>query len=100
MINWKVAPIDKWIGQETQHRNEHPFRRSVDHGHWTGTESGVDWSATMALLEFELGKLDAEHVVLMMHVHPFDLRNDGWIRANAHASRSGSSITALEFISC
>jgi len=76
-MDWKVVPIDTWIGEATELPREHPFRRSM------GMDHGVDWATTVDLLEKELGYLDAEHIVLRMNVHPFDLRVDGWIRANA-----------------
>lgn len=88
-MDWRVAPITLWPGLATAHQRPHPFRRTVDHGHYTSNEAGVDWTATTSLLEKELGYLDASNVILQMFVEPGHIRVDGWIKQNARPYEPG-----------
>lgn len=81
-----IAPIDVWPGEQTRNRRRHPFRKQNSRG-WM--ESSVNWSGTMDLLERELKQLQAQNVVLQMAVTDRDIRNDGWIRANANPAHPG-----------
>jgi hypothetical protein len=47
------------------------------------------WPKTLALLERELGHLDAREVVISIAVNEDELRLDGWPKANAHPSHPG-----------
>lgn len=85
-LAWKVVPIDTWPGPFTVDRREHRFRVQTSNG-WT--RSGVNWTATVELLERELRQLGAEEVLLQMAVTRRDIRNDGWIRANARPDHPG-----------
>ena len=86
-MDWRVVPIERWPGPMTEERRHHPFRKQSSTYTWT--ESGVDWNATMFLLDTELWHLDAENVVLQMAVTDRDIRNDGWIRAQAKPEHPG-----------
>ena len=86
-MDWKVVPIERWPGPMTGERRQHPFRKQSDQ--WRGTVQGVDWDATMSLLDHELWQLDAENVVLQMAVERRHIRKDGWIKATASPEHPG-----------
>lgn len=92
-MDWKVVPIRQWPGPLTADRRRHPFRVSRQRSWGRGSEHGVDWSGTVDLLDRELFQLDAENVVLQMAVTDRDIRNDGWIRANARPEHPGVILT-------
>lgn len=95
-IDWRVVPIETWpAGELTENRKSHPFRKSVPNswGGGTHTVSGIDWTATMDLLDRELRMIEAENVVLQMAVTDYHIRNDGWIRANASPEHPGVILT-------
>lgn len=93
MIDWRVVPIERWPGEETRERRRHPFRTSHQASWGRGTRHGVDWSGTTDLLARELRELQAENVLLQMAVSDRDIRNDGWIRANARPEHPGVILT-------
>ncbi len=71
----------------TGERRKHPFRKQSDR--WRGsTVQGVDWDATMSLLDHELWQLDAESVVLQMAVERLTLQGS-WGRCDMN--RRGAS---------
>lgn len=84
-LDWRVVPIQRWPTEPTRIRQKHPFR--------DGTGSGVAWGATTKLLERELGMLRAKRILLQLQVTDEDIRNDGWIRANARPSSPGVILT-------
>ena len=87
-MDWKVVPIERWPGPMTGERRKHPFRKQSDR--WRGsTVQGVDWDATMSLLDHELWQLDAKSVVLQMAVERRHIRKDGWIKATASPEHPG-----------
>ena len=87
-MDWKVVPIERWPGPMTGERRQHPFRKQSDR--WrSSTVQGVDWDATMSLLDHELWQLDAESVVLQMAVERRHIRKDGWIKATASPEHPG-----------
>jgi len=94
-MDWRVVPIERWPTQLSEERQNHRFRktvrrtRSYDNSNYTATVSEVDWMGTLRLLERELEHLDAENVVLQMAVTQRDIRQDGWIRANARPEHPG-----------
>lgn len=92
-LDWSVVPIERWPAEQTKNRKGHPFRKSRDYSWGRGTESGIDWSATMELLERELRMLRGKNVVLQMAVTDGDIKRDGWIRANARPSHPGVILT-------
>jgi hypothetical protein len=89
-LDWRVVPIERWPGAPTEDRKSHPFRKQGSHG-WI--QSGVNWSSTVELLERELRQLEAEGILLQMAVTSRDIRNDGWIRANARPEHPGVILT-------
>lgn len=95
MLDWRVVPIERWPGEETEQRQEHRFRRTVNRVSGKGTYMvhGVDWEATVALLDRELAHLKAENILLQMAVTKRDIRKDGWIRANARPEHPGVILT-------
>jgi hypothetical protein len=68
---WTTRPIGTYPVPETSPRDRRssPFRTT--------------FSAAMGLLERELGKIGARAAVLEIDVQPWDLRQDGRLRANA-----------------
>lgn len=93
-IDWRVVPIESWpAGELTEDRKRHPFRKTVQGRYGSHQRHGVDWTATMELLERELRMLEAESVVLQMAVTDYHIRNDGWIRANASPEHPGVVLT-------
>ncbi len=101
-LDWRVVPIEKWPGELTEERQNHRFRtsKSVTWTRFDGTtaygtrsDSGVDWRKTMQLLERELEHLEATDILLQMAVESRDIRNDGWIRANARPEHPGVILT-------
>lgn len=97
-MDWRVVPIETWPGEQTAERQSHRFRKTVRRqSDWRGsyktTVSEVDWSGTVALLERELEHLDAENILLQMAVTDRDIRQDGWIRANARPEHPGVILT-------
>lgn len=74
-------PIDRWDGPETRSRQSSNFK--------------APYSATLQLLERELGMLRAKHPVLMVDGTEDDCRLDGQLRANARL-RSPRVILAFE----
>ena len=90
-LDWKVVPIERWPGQQTEERQAHRFGTSG----WRSGSYGrtIDWSGTMELLERELRMLDAENILLQMAVGRGDIRLDGWIRANARPDHPGVILT-------
>lgn len=91
-IEWKVVPIQTWPGPRTEEKKDHPFR-IADKNNPRWSRSGVDWSATVELLERELEMLDAENIVLQMDVTDYHIRKDGWIRADASPDDPGVILT-------
>lgn len=92
-LDWRVVPIERWPGAQTEERRRHPFRTHV-YGHsYLRSRSAVDWSGTVELLERELRQLGAENILLQMAVTDRDIRNDGWIRANARPEHPGVILT-------
>lgn len=91
-MNWRVKPVDRWLGPRTEERRDHPFRKKNARG-WMASD--VNWSATMTLLEHELAMLEAVDgtVILQMEVDDRDIRKDGWIRANARPRGPGVILT-------
>lgn len=92
MLDWRVVPIERWPGEETEDRQRHRFRVASG-GSWGGTRHGVNWSDTTDLLDRELRQLEAENVVLQMAVTDREIRKDGWIRANASPAHPGVILT-------
>lgn len=92
-LDWRVVPIERWPGEPTKERQAHRFRTSHQASWGRSTRSGVDWSSTMDLLARELRHLDAENILLQMAVTDRDIRNDGWIRANARPEHPGVILT-------
>lgn len=90
-LEWRVKPIDRWLGERSEKRKSHPFRTEGRYGH----RHGVDWSSTTTLLERELRMLKAVPgtVILQMEVTDRDIRKDGWIRANASPRGPGVILT-------
>lgn len=84
MIGWRVVPIQRWPGEQT---------RSRKHDRFGARGRGVNWSATTDLLARELRHLGARSVVLQMAVTDAEVRNDGWIRANATPAHPGVILT-------
>lgn len=64
-----TRPIDTWPRPETRVRGYSPFKAS--------------YRTTLALLDRELGMLNARQIVLQIDVREDDLRLDGQLRANA-----------------
>lgn len=89
-MNWRVVPVTQWPGEPTAERKSHPFRKQTSHG-WMG--HGVNWSSTIETLERELEQLGADDVLLQMEVTKRDIRNDGWIRADARPKGPGIILT-------
>lgn len=79
MIDWRVVPIERWPLKATVGRKSSPF--------------DSPWSATMDLLERELRALRARKVVLQMFITESDIRNDGWIYADARPKQPGVVLT-------
>lgn len=92
-LDWRVVPIERWPGEQTKERQAHRFRTSYRASWGRATRSGVDWSSTTDLLARELEHLDAENILLQMAVTDRDIRNDGWIRANARPEHPGVILT-------
>lgn len=97
-MDWNVVPIRMWPGPLTKTRQNHRFRETRYRTNYEGrsvsyTASGVDWTKTCDELERELRHLKAKNVVLQMAVSDRDLRNDGWIRANARLEHPGVILT-------
>lgn len=98
MIDWRVVPIQKWPGEQHKERKSARFTKGVEFTTFSGErrtrrQQGVDWSETTRLLERELSHLRARNVLLQMAVTEAEIRNDGWIRANARPSHPGVIIT-------
>ena len=97
MIDWRVVPLKKWPGELTKERKQHRFSTGKVRRYEVGGEQrsyqyrerSVDWDGTTSLLERELEHLEATGVVLQMNVSERDIRNDGWIRANARPAHPG-----------
>lgn len=51
------------------------------------------WSATLDLLEHELGALGATDIVVQLALQERDIRNDGWPRAGATPSSPGAILS-------
>lgn len=81
MISYTTRPIDVWPGTRTKEPRSSDFSAS--------------WGDTRSKLDYELRKLDARNVVLMIDVAPGDLRNDGELRARARP-RSAAVILAFD----
>jgi hypothetical protein len=67
MLNAIFRPLDQWAGQRTKDRRDAKFK--------------ANWLQTLDLLEYELGKLHASHVVIQIEdpeTHK-RMRNDGSI---------------------
>lgn len=62
-------PITLWPGEVTRNRKASPFQSS--------------WPSTLDLLDRELHQLRARDVVLEIALSEWDIRQDGWPRANA-----------------
>lgn len=101
-LDWRVVPIQRWPTAETKNRQASPFSVQREHTTTRGDGStsthkrrdrGVDWSGTMDLLERELRFLGAKNILLQMQVEARDIRNDGWIKANARPSGPGVILT-------
>lgn len=101
-LDWRVVPIERWPGEQTEERQSHRFRtsKSVTWTRYDGTtaygkrsDHGVDWDKTTRLLQRELAHLEAENILLQMAVTSRDIRNDGWIRANARPEHPGVILT-------
>jgi hypothetical protein len=78
-LDWRVRPIERWLGPRTQQRKRSPF----------GIRGKVDWSGTTDLLVRELRMLAAKDVILQMQVTEADIRMDGWIYAGARPQGPG-----------
>ncbi len=89
-LEWRVVPIEKWPDDVELEDRFSPFRKANGRG-WM--DRGANWSDTMDKLERELRHLEAENVVLQMAVRDRDIRNDGWIRANAKPNHPGIILT-------
>lgn len=74
-----VRPITLWPHAETRHRRPAAF--------------SAGWSATVDLLEREIGNLGARHAVIQLAVTEEDIRLDGQIRANARPSHPGAIVS-------
>jgi hypothetical protein len=92
-LDWRVVPIERWPGERTKERRDHRFRISYEASWGRGSRSGVDWRATTNLLARELEHLSAKDILLQMAVGDRDIRNDGWIKANARPSHPGVILT-------
>lgn len=78
---YRWAPIDSWPQPETEHPTDAQFRSTHE--------------ATLALLGYELGRIDGENVTLHVDVPRSAVRVDGQLRADARAF--GSPRVALSF---
>lgn len=96
-LDWRVVPIEKWPGEQTQERQQHRFStertRTGTFGSYSHRAREVNWSGTMDLLARELGELGAHDILLQMAVEDKDIRQDGWIRANARPKHPGVILT-------
>lgn len=92
-MDWRVKPIDRWLGPRTKTRKGHSFRVSRSTQWGPRSSHGVDWSSTCDLLERELRMLGGKDVILQMEVDESDIRLDGWIRANARPRGPGVILT-------
>lgn len=71
-LDVRFRPLERWPLPSTprdQRRRRHTFRMA--------------WNETLALLEKELGYLDARDVVIEVALQPGHIRLDGWPRADA-----------------
>jgi len=101
-LDYVVKPIAKWPGTRRHGDDQKysPFRKtklveySGGNGSYRSSERGAPWSRIVKDLERELRHLDAEDVVLRMDVQPYQIRNDGQVKADA---RPASSAVMLEF---
>lgn len=91
-LDWRVVPIEQWPGEQTKNRQRHRFNVEST-GPYRGRRHGVDWGGTVSLLARELAHLKAKDVLLQMAVTDRDIRNDGWIRANASPTHPGVILT-------
>lgn len=74
-LQYQHRPIVAWPGRHTSPRKRAPFRASY-----------VD---TLALLERELGYLQATHIVFQVALQGRDIRQDGMPRADARPAHPG-----------
>lgn len=88
--DWIAVPIREWPGDPNPEPQPHPFRYKP-HPEYHGTRPGVSWSKTTDLLARELDELDATNIVLQLWLTNPDheIRNDGWIRADARPRLPG-----------
>ena len=77
MIDLRFVSIEKWPGKETPDDEQQagPFR--------------ANYANTLDKLEYELKKIQAEHVVVEAYFSRSQIRNDGWPMSKANPSRSG-----------
>lgn len=76
MIDCRFKPIAKWPNAPTPPESRrYRFR--------------AQWSQTLDLLEFELGKLRAADITIEAFFHPGEIRNDGWPKSSARPSHPG-----------
>lgn len=101
-LDWRVVPIKSWPGEQTTERKEHRFTTSNYRPSSVPGASGynerrntVNWDKTVGDLERELEHLEASAVVLQMNVTQRDIRNDGWIRADANPAHPGVILTFM-----
>ena len=81
-LEYTVHTIERWPGERTdpRTRKRSPFK--------------TIWTKTLTLLERELRHLGAENVKFRLDVTPYELHNDGQLRANA---RPKSPAVIIEF---
>lgn len=77
MLNAIFRPLEKWPGEPTgeEWRRNSPFKST--------------YLKTLDLLEYELNQLAAYNVVIQAQVDRSQIRNDGWIRADARINGPG-----------
>lgn len=104
-IDWRVVPIKNWPGEQTKERKSHRFSSSKyvpstipGNSGYTRRVNTVDWVKTVRDLERELDHLEARGIVLQMNVTQREIREDGWIRANANPEHPGVILTFVSRI--
>lgn len=77
-------PIDKW-----------PNNRTPSHARKRATFR-ASYNDTLSLLESELEKLRAKHVIIQAGFEPKDIRNDGWPRSSARPKNDPGVIVSFQ----
>lgn len=80
MLVARFRPLGTWPGTPTKSRRSSTFKAA--------------YLKTLDLLEKELGQIGARELTIYCDVNPSQIRNDGWLKANASPSSPG---IVLEF---